>query len=318
MRILIYSDIHIHNFQGSEDRLDNGIQALDAIYKTAADFNCEYIFFGGDLYHLHGNLPTLVVNKLAKYFSELKKAIATFAISGNHDQSTANFFHKPAVTALEHIERLAGGFNVIDNSVKEVSDFKVYGIPYYRDSNHFYQALSSLIESSPLSSLKRNYLLIHQTPDGIGNSIIPTDINPSNELFSGFDYVFCGHIHTRQRLAPNFVVVGSPIHQDKSDYGQKKGVLILDTETNVLAFKHLEGFPEYTKATDIPEEEQAKVQPEFLITDPEIPEKFKNLGAETTNFLNFDNLEEIFSLYFTEVGETSKARLQAGLSLLKP
>lgn len=66
--------------------------------------------------------------------------------------------------------------------------------------------------------------------------------------FSAFKKVYAGHIHIVQENK-NFTFVGSPMQYDRGDYNDKKGVFILDTETDSHVFKENKVSPVFEKIT---------------------------------------------------------------------
>jgi len=228
MELLIFSDLHIHNYKAfneNGDRLDNCLRVLMEMFETAAAQGISHILFVGDLYDQQQAIPPIVINNTIEVFKALfdeYPEILFIAITGNHDQSTKNLKDAPAVSSIQHLDTIFENFKVIDNSYMVLEDLiTVYGIPYYSHQEHFQQAI-------PGPGMHDAILLIHQTPRH-SNEMIPYECTA--EQFSEFDYVFCGHIHKYERLADNFEIVGSPLHRDLGDEGQDKGYLIYNTDT---------------------------------------------------------------------------------------
>ena len=81
--------------------------------------------------------------------------------------------------------------------------------------------------------------------------------------FTGFQGVYSGHIHLVQKNK-NFTFVGSIFQMDRNDYGDQKGIFVLDTNTNTEEFipNHLS--PVYKKISVV---DQAGVDSLDLLKD---------------------------------------------------
>lgn len=239
--VIVLTDVHIHNYkqynQGTS-RLDNTLSVLHIVFKYAIKHNINYILFAGDLYDNQKLLPTSAVNALIslllQYCQEAPE-ITFIAISGNHDQATKNLLESPAVTALTHLQDACLNFKLIDNASYIIGGVAIHGIPYYEYKEHYQEKLK--YSAGKKIKNKKNYILIHQTPSGIGNDAIPIDTDINDLLYENFEYVFCGHIHKRIQLSEKFLLVGSPLHRDRSDEGEDKGFIVMDLEAPENGYK---------------------------------------------------------------------------------
>jgi DNA repair exonuclease SbcCD nuclease subunit len=87
MKILIFSDLHIHPHKRSTDRLDDCIKVLDWIFDTAAARQIKNIVFLGDLFHDRQKIDVLTYQKTFEVFEKhlLNKEINLILLLGNHD-----------------------------------------------------------------------------------------------------------------------------------------------------------------------------------------------------------------------------------------
>lgn len=220
MKIAIIADPHVHNYNGDPGRMK---KCMAPFIQASNDY--DYILMPGDLFDRQEQIPTVVINYVTETIQEILSSGTTIiAISGNHDHATLNYYEKPAESILTYLSiSYPGQFVVIDNDSYKLPDgTRVYGIPYYKQKSDFDKAYKNL--KPPMGSV----LMIHQTPAGIMNEFIHPDVDP--EEFKNLKMVFCGHIHRHQRLADNFVVVGSPVFRDLGDIDDPKGYLIYDTQ----------------------------------------------------------------------------------------
>jgi DNA repair exonuclease SbcCD nuclease subunit len=201
--------------------------------------------------------------------------------------------------------------------------FSVSGVPYYEHSQDFQTQLEKRdAEIKRLSTAGKkagfNILLIHQTPSGLGNPNIPVDIEATSPLFSEFDMVFCGHIHTRQEITAKFTIIGSPNHRDLGDEGQEKGFYVVDTETKTKEFVSTKGkYPEYKR-------QRIKVGQQiegdgFNYIVPQFVEEAKDIKGETVIKDNFEidlTPAKLMENYIQHVKPNDVELLQAGLECL--
>lgn len=290
MKIAIFSDLHIHNYKRFDvngSRLLNCLSALSSIFWYCHNTGIRHIVFGGDLFDQKKALPTEVINATAKAFSLLFSQhpdIEFYAISGNHDHATKNLYDNPCEHSLTWLSYMfPNNFTVIDNGAYRLPEVTIYGIPYYQTKEDFDKALQRA---------KGQLLFIHQTPYGIKNKFIHTDVDPSD--FMHFKHVFCGHIHQHEKLLDNFTVIGSPLHRDFGDVGEDNGFLVYDTQTNTFV-RELLGLPKFEKVQTITEEsqnyQQEIVQEIEQHTDLEQYDNSKSHSELVTNYWK-DNSED--------------------------
>lgn len=321
---IIFSDLHIHDykqFNSNGERLNNCLRVLTDIGDVCQKYGITTVFFSGDLYDTQKAILTKVINATVDAFIKFSKSypdITIYAISGNHDYATKSLENKSAVSAIEHIASIVPDtFKIIDNSSACVCEgVYVYGVPYYDYPEHFEVKARELATDSFNSfdgtDVKR-YLLIHQTPKGIGNEMIPVDCNPVDDYFSAFDHVFCGHIHKRQYLTEKFTVVGSPIHRDMGDVGETKGFLIMNLlkPEKGLKFAPLTNYPQFVKGDTV----EFNADKDFVIptitleVEDDIFKRFEDFTSDTSP-------KDLLTNYWEEVGEGNKDLLDVGLSFL--
>ena len=211
-------------------------------------------------------------------------------------------------------------FILIDNDHVDIGDgITISGIPYYEYAEHFDVRLEERVHTVKEYSDHKNYLMIHQTPKGIGNEMIPTDCNPTDDKFKAFDFTFCGHIHKRQDLTSNFTVVGSPIHRDRGDIGQKKGFLVMDLQAPDAGyvFVHLDKYPEFIHAeVALHEETVAGKDNDFLIHQQDTIFDIKSNEANLEEFSTDLEASELIKNFWAEVDGNDEKLLEVGLSFL--
>lgn len=224
--MLIFSDLHAHNFKAiTDNRLDICVAVLSHILTHARTLKTP-VLFCGDIIHNHAGVPIPVLLKL---FATLKQFsdVPIFCISGNHDQETINTIATPSNTFTDVLPILFNNIVCLDyKSIELQNKYVVTGIPYMSKSADFYRA----VDECKKVDGKINILLCHQTPTKLFNPYIPTEIDIEYAGLNKFDFVFMGHIHRYQELIPNRYMVGNPLVQDQGDAIDIKGYLeLVDT-----------------------------------------------------------------------------------------
>ena len=316
MRIAIFSDIQIHNyakFNEGDSRLDNCIACFEEIITSAMEQGINTFFFAGDLFDSPKAVPTIVIDKFVFMFAGLRHKNPDFeiyCISGNHDQPFKYIPDKHLVNSIEIVRQLyPDNFHIVNEGYMKLDrDTVIWGIPYIRHINHFWE----ILESFKVDTKLNNYLMIHQTPKGTLNMNIPHEVDPEHELFQQFDYVFAGHIHEYQHHTHNFVMVGSPLHRDLSDVGQDKGYLIFDTVDNKYQRVILDKYPKFSYK---PLEKVTGEEKDFIIPTIEVEKTEEDTELEQ-NFAINKNPKELIQIYWEHNGDGDKELLEIGLKAI--
>lgn len=328
-RSILFSDLHCNKYnQFSEhhDRLADCLKVVADVFKYAAHYDCDTILFSGDLIDNPRQIFIPVITKLlttfSKWFAKCPN-ITLYAISGNHDQSSKNYWETPAQTALTAFATaFPGRFILIDNSGAQIGDTDCYvaGIPYYENKTCFDEALNAQVErlqdKNDGSAIVT--LMIHQTPEGIYNPHIKAETSPADSRYAGFDMVLDGHIHQPQKLNSKFLVSGNPLHRDLGDLNNEKGIWLLDLArpAETLEFISRKGrYPEFIRTT--PE----KITDEMLTESFVVPTQAKKdvvIGgaAHESEFGGGLSPAELLKNYWTVAQGQDHRLLQVGLSLL--
>lgn len=309
MKLVIFSDLHLHNFRDFNVKVpDERLITIGNCFKEIVDYAESIdsnILFGGDLTHIPGMIPTKV-SRMLKHLNAYTayKGRLVYYISGNHDH------------AVKHIgqgKRLVTSLNVMGNNWLSLDDSPfigsdvpcIFGIPHYDDMNLFHARLEAVAEEAPQDSI----LMIHQTPSGISNSNIPGDVDPHSPVFKKFSLVLCGHIHTHEQLTDKFWVIGSPLHHNLGDKGQKKGFLVYDTDTRTME-RILTNYPEFrTKPAGEPD-------PDDFHYYVEIPSMLQDVTTDQAFYATTKAPGEVVLKYCQDMGVDEK-RTQVGYDLVK-
>lgn len=221
MKILIFSDLHLHNWtygasyiEGWNSRLLDGKHVMSAIYRSAIKHECEKIVFCGDLFHTHGKIDAHVLTVAWQGFTDLNwNKKRDFIAVGNHDFATRN----GKVHSIPWMEPVSGYVGR-------------YGIHHYTEDK---KELEQFLKKAPKDAV----IFLHQGVRGVpvnGDFILPNETLEPEMIPDHVQHVFTGHYHTHQQINHNLTIVGAPMQHTWADEGDQRGWLIYDDETNTI------------------------------------------------------------------------------------
>ena len=295
MEVLLLGDMHLHPHKGDMETLLIAGKIWEKIIKYSHDTGTP-IWFLGDLVdkdsYVHKRADKIIRDALVKY----PKA-HIIGISGNHDQYGYNYIDAPAISYLEGLHY--NNFHLLDDKkITEIQgDFAVHGIPYYHRPEDFYKALQARVDD--LDPMIKNFLLIHQTPTGLIDMDIPVQIDVDHRLFTYFDMVFSGHIHSEQEITDRFHMVGNSVWSDSTDYGVEKFAILFNTET----------FEKQYILTDYREAPQKMEERVRQVDDIEVPSVIAGMD-------NAEQWEQTIRNYAEQQGADEETTI-AGVKIIK-
>ncbi len=217
MKLLIFSDLHIHPHQSKMENIDNSVRVLDWVAQVYREQSCDAAVFCGDWSHVSTSTHNVVIDKTVDFFVR-NPDIKMYALVGNHDapwKSTSKNglgYMRPFAHVVAYPETVS------------IDGWKLVFVPWMQNEQ-LVETLDGICEEPQEKSL----LFLHTdfysavSPNG---HIMKSGLNPS-KYAKHFDYVFSGHFHNHQYLLKNVLYVGSPapIH-----YGEEgwHGVLIFE------------------------------------------------------------------------------------------
>jgi DNA repair exonuclease SbcCD nuclease subunit len=231
MKVLIFSDLHLHNWNygstivdGMNSRLRDQARVLDQIAMYCEHNEVDHIVFGGDLFHTHGKIDAGVLKVAYEGIDRIleKSNVGMDILVGNHDTADKSM----AVHSLHWLKSFAQ-VKVVDTMTHD--DLFSY-LPYTEDKaviEKFFQ------DANPICFLHQG---IAGVPMGSGfliNEAFSLDMVPDY-----VDQVFTGHYHKHGNPSDKVTVPGSTLQLTWADEGDKRGFLIYDTNTG--AIEHIE------------------------------------------------------------------------------
>lgn len=243
MKILIFSDLHIHPHKKSSERLKDCLDALEWVFETARRANVQNIVFLGDLFHDRQKIDVLAYQRAFEIVERhmSSSSLRLTLLLGNHDLWHYERLDVSSVNPLRTIR----GVRVVDSpSVVEISDgtedFYMGFLPY----THSPVEDLKKVEKSWKSDVKgehRRVLGGHIAVDGAlwnvrHNTLSDVTVEHEGDMvkvgpdiFKNWDRVFLGHYHAAQKMSDSVEYVGSPLQLSFGEADQKKHILVYDT-----------------------------------------------------------------------------------------
>lgn len=302
MKIIHISDLHLGKNLNGINLFEDQKYILSKIIEIIKEEKIDALLISGDIYDK--SIPSAeAVFLLDEFLGEIKKVnIATFIISGNHDNqrrlSYGNAIFKNNNIFISNV--YAG---VVEKITLEDEFGKVnfYLLPFLKPSmvSPFFEgrniasyedAIALALEDT-LANLKndeRNIILAHQFVTG-GSLSDSEDVvvggvdNISKDHFYKFDYVALGHLHTPQKLGENIYYSGTPLKYSVSEANHKKGLMLITLKEK--------GNLEIAKIPLKPKRDLRKIKGKYA--DIVLKENYENTDTQDLVAITLTDEEEI-------------------------
>jgi len=292
MRILVFSDLHLHNWNygsnvgvnGMNSRLLDQADILNQIVGVVEEQHIEKVVFAGDMFHVHGKLDAAVLKVAYDGISDLKFALpehhqSLVMLVGNHDTADKT-------KAVHSLHWLNAYGHVVDTWMHEEGlSFLAY-TERKKDLEMFFKHAG-------------NVCFMHQGVSGVpmGSGFLIDETFHLAMIPRHVDHVYTGHYHTHKRVSDKLTVIGSPMQLTWADEGEPKGVLIIDTNTGQIEFITLESprFVTYnmTNALRADRHTQETIEGNFIRVinydethKEDIRKEFINRGSRSVEFIS--------------------------------
>lgn len=250
MKVLLFSDIHIHPHKRSTDRLEDCLKALDWVFRTACDREIPHIIFAGDLFHDRQKIDVLTYQKTFEVFEKYfcNSLMQIHLLLGNHDLWNFQKWDVSSVHPLRNID----GISIIDKpTTRTIGGYPIAFLPYTHDPIKDLEIVekewAEWIKAEPNAKYKK-ILIGHVAVDGalwnlrfgttsevnIEHDGDMTKVGP--EIFNAWDRVFLGHYHAEQMLNHKVEYLGSPLQLSFGEAFQKKHIAIYDLATGEIEY----------------------------------------------------------------------------------
>lgn len=286
MKRMIFSDVHLHPWKYGSTTLENGYnsrlwaqkEALSLVLQACIDEEIQYAYFGGDLFHTPGVIPTQALAVAQEFMVSMAAHNITLRmLVGNHDMGNR--------TGTIH----ALGENAVSPGTWQTwndGGILVHGLGYTDSEDTLRRFLD-------YAAVHGGILLMHQGVAGVPlSSGYILDEKLSHDLIPDSCVAFTGHYHIHSPVSERLTVIGNLTALNWNDLDQSKGYIIYDDETGEMK-QHSALAPEFMsiKKTSM---SVSEVRGNFVrFIDPVLTEdvekirnNFLELGVLTVEFPN--------------------------------
>lgn len=258
----------------------------------------DIIIHLGDLFDNRNVIPINLLNFAMDQVEKISKIAPFHIIIGNHDCWSRSSDEINTVRPFKYIPNVF----VYDKVSKiNYNGSKLLLMPYFDN------------KKDQIYHINKNkdcdYLFCHSDLNGAKmhlTSVAHKNFNKIDvEEFKGFKGVYSGHIHLVQKNK-NFVFVGSNFQMDRNDYGDQKGLFVIDVNDGSEEFIENNISPVFKKVRvtsedDIEELEKLKdtkdyidisISNNLLVSNRKLRRKLEIL-LECGNFTSIDYIDDI-------------------------
>lgn len=254
MKILIFSDLHVHNYSEFDEngsRLKRCLVALNTIFATAEAHAVNLIVDCGDLLDRKNLIDFAVYSELMQSLRlrlRTRNPCPLYLLAGNHNIASVHGY-----TNLDLLHDLATV--ITQPQAVHFGAVQLLFMPYYKTVTEW-RAMLPIGHYDPANTI----LFAHQEIQGAltgTHRYVAKDTTiglPAHDI-QGFKRAFFGHYHLRQHFCDGRVMyVGAALQQDFGEEGNPQGFLIYDTDTDVVtpySLEHLKSFRTITDPTAV-------------------------------------------------------------------
>ena len=245
MKIMHLSDLHLGKRLNEFSLIPDQEDILSKIAAIAAEEAPDAVVIAGDIYD-KAMPPAEAVALFDEFLVRLSECTAhIFVISGNHDSPERIAFGAKLMSrAGIHLSPVYDG-NVEPVRLKDAyGGVNFYLLPFIKpmhvrrifpeeNADTYTDAIRVAVQKMHIDTLGRNILVTHQFVTGANRSeseeiSVGGADNVDADVFSCFDYVALGHIHSAQSCGEkNIRYCGTPLKYSFSEAGDCKSVTIV-------------------------------------------------------------------------------------------
>ncbi len=246
MKLVHLSDLHLGKRLNEFPMLEDQDHILRKILNIIDDERPDGVIIAGDVYDKP--VPSAeAVGLFDDFLAALSvRKLQVFVISGNHDSPERIAFGSRIMDAGGiHMSPVYSGEirPVILND--EYGDVSIYMLPFVKPAHvrryaenaeiiSYTDAIRYAVEKMGIDPRERNVLVTHQFVTGSVRSeseeiSVGGSDNVDAEVFSGFDYVALGHLHSAQNCGSERIrYCGTPLKYSFSEANDSKSVTIVE------------------------------------------------------------------------------------------
>lgn len=258
----------------------------------------DIIIHLGDLFDNRNVIPINLLNYGMDVVEEISKIAPFHIIVGNHDCWSKSSDEINTIRPFKWIPNVS----IYDKTTKiDYKGVKLCLMPF----------IEKRLEQINLINENKDcdYLFCHSDLNGCRMHLTSVGHRNSDKIdtedFKSFKRVFSGHIHIRQ-VSKNFEFIGSNFQMDRNDYGDQKGITVLDIDTGESEFIENKISPVFKKVRVTDEDEiesleelkdsndyiDISISNNLLISNRKLRRKLEIL-LEKGNFASIDYIDDI-------------------------
>jgi DNA repair exonuclease SbcCD nuclease subunit len=262
MRVAVLSDLHFDEQPNLSTTLPSGISSRLQHQKEAFEWSiaksmeqgATTLVITGDIFDSRTTLSLSVIDVVCRLMHEAQKHFSdgVHVLVGNHD----SWLRTPTVNSLQMLR----GTAIIHEAPGVFGPLAF--VPWTKDHEEIRQCVASLARKT-----SAEYLISHL---GL-NPILPNGVPIGYLQASHWKRVILGDIHDPIDVTPTVHYVGALMQQDYGDAGTKRGMLLLDTESDSVTRFENKVSPRFNVITTLDEAEAVK-QNDFIRVKSDDPE----------------------------------------------
>lgn len=227
-KVLICADLHIDSHKNSQARLQDCLDVLEWICKTAREHKVLKVIIAGDLFQHRQKIQTYIYQSVFKLLQKNSDIIFDI-ILGNHDLW---YYEDRSISSVIPFSALSN-INVYSDPITvKIGNQEFDYLPFTHDP---------LVYLQNFKNKENKVLCAHIAVDGailhLSNIISETPLESEKEMtrvtsdkLKDYKHVFMGHYHCEQRLTKNVEYVGSAMQLNFGEANQKKHIVLLNLE----------------------------------------------------------------------------------------
>ena len=246
MKFIHLSDLHLGKRVNDFSMLEDQEYILTRIINIVDEVAPDAVILAGDIYDK--SVPSAeAVQLFDEFLVRLsKRKVKVFVISGNHDSPERIAFGSGLMSnSGVYVSPVYNGVVVPVDMTDDYGTVSVFMLPFIKPSHvkRFYpdddistysDAIQAAINHMNVDPENRNVLITHQFVTGASRCdsediTVGGSDNVDAKVFSSFNYVALGHIHSPQNVGSETIrYCGTPLKYSFSEVDQRKSVTIVE------------------------------------------------------------------------------------------
>lgn len=231
MKILITTDLHVHNHLGCYAFIDNAEKYLEYLLKFCKEKGIKKIIITGDIFNCNHYINHVALLAVMDKLHDFKESgIDVVIVTGNHDLFNKKSSDRSLTQVFKRDFFVPSSYDKMDIVDGDATT-----------RLHFYN-YNSTIDKEKFDYLSggSNILFSHLEINGFKMNTITVKDKIARTEFDKFDLVFNGHHHDYENI-DNIVITGAPYHVNFGDVGKKRGFIVFDTISKEYSFERYSG-----------------------------------------------------------------------------